>query len=130
MDDVVPAAEIVRVIGQEWPIEPADPNYQGEVAERYRYLDGQGEIGVIASVTHAFCRTCTRARLSAEGKLYTCLFGVRGHDARALLRGGASDDEIAAYLRSVWHVRRDRYSELRSDRTVALPKVEMSHIGG
>jgi cyclic pyranopterin phosphate synthase len=130
MDDVVPAAEIVRAIGREWPLAPIDPNYRGEVAERYRYLDGQGEIGVIASVTHAFCRTCTRARLSAEGKLYTCLFGIRGHDFRALLRGGASDDEIAAFLRSAWHVRRDRYSELRSERTVKLPKVEMSHIGG
>ena len=130
MDDVVPAAEIVRTISAEMPLEPADPNYVGEVAERWRYTDGGGEIGVIASVTQAFCGTCTRARLSAEGKLYTCLFGVKGHDFRALLRGGASDEEISQFIAKVWGKRTDRYSEIRSQNTVALPKVEMSHIGG
>ena len=130
MDDVVPAAEIVKTINAEMPLEPADPNYVGEVAERWRYQDGSGEIGVIASVTQAFCGTCTRARLSAEGKLYTCLFGVKGHDFRALLRGGATDEEISQAIGRVWGKRDDRYSELRSENTVSLPKVEMSHIGG
>jgi cyclic pyranopterin phosphate synthase len=130
MDDVVPAAEIVRTISAEMPLEPADPNYVGEVAERWRYKDGGGEIGVIASVTQAFCSTCTRARLSAEGKLYTCLFGVKGHDFRALLRGGATDEEISQTIAQVWGRRTDRYSEIRSENTIALPKVEMSHIGG
>jgi cyclic pyranopterin phosphate synthase len=130
MDDVVPAAEVLRVLDAEWPLEPVDPNYFGEVAERWRYRDGAGEIGVIASVTQAFCRTCTRARLSAEGELYTCLFGSRGHDLRALLRGDATDDEIAAAVANVWRLRDDRYSEIRSAATVPLKKVEMSHIGG
>jgi cyclic pyranopterin phosphate synthase len=130
LDDVVPAAEIVRTISAELPLEPADPNYVGEVAERWRYKDGSGEIGVIASVTQAFCRTCTRARLSAEGQLFTCLFGVKGHDFRALLRSGATDEEISAKIAQVWHKRADRYSEIRSENTVSLPKVEMSHIGG
>jgi cyclic pyranopterin phosphate synthase len=130
LDDVVPAAEIVRTISAELPLEPADPNYTGEVAERWRYKDGSGEIGVIASVTQAFCRTCTRARLSAEGQLYTCLFGVKGHDFRALLRSGVTDEEILAKIAQVWHKRADRYSEIRSENTVSLPKVEMSHIGG
>jgi cyclic pyranopterin phosphate synthase len=130
MDDVVPAAEIVRTISAEMPLEPADPNYVGEVAERWRYKDGSGEVGVIASVTQAFCRTCTRARLSAEGQLYTCLFGVRGHDFRALLRSGATDEDISAVIAKVWGARTDRYSEIRSENTISLPKVEMSHIGG
>jgi cyclic pyranopterin phosphate synthase len=130
MDDVVPAAEVLRVLDAKWPLEPAEPNYFGEVAERWRYRDGAGEIGVIASVTQAFCRTCTRARLSAEGELYTCLFGSRGHDLRALLRGGATDDEIAAAVAGVWRLRDDRYSEIRSEETIPLKKVEMSHIGG
>ena len=130
LDDVVPAAEIVRTISAEMPLEPADPNYTGEVAERWRYKDGSGEIGVIASVTQAFCRTCTRARLSAEGQLYTCLFGIKGHDFRALLRGGATDEEISQFIAKVWGKRADRYSEIRSENTVSLPKVEMSHIGG
>jgi cyclic pyranopterin phosphate synthase len=133
MEDVVPAAEIVRTIDAVWPLEPADPNYYGEVAERWRYRDGAGEIGVIASVTQPFCSTCTRARLSAEGKLFTCLFSGQGHDLRALLRGGASDDEIGAFLRRVWGRRVDRYSEIRTANTADLPprrKVEMSHIGG
>ena len=102
----------------------------GEVAGRYRYLDGQGEIGVIASVTQAFCSTCTRASLSADGKLYTCLFGVRGHDFRQKLRAGAGDEELASFLQRVWRRRTDRYSELRSERTADLPRVEMSYIGG
>jgi cyclic pyranopterin phosphate synthase len=130
LDDVVPAAEIVRTIGAELPLEPVEAAYRGEVAERYRYLDGQGEIGVIASVTQPFCGDCTRARLSADGKLYTCLFAVRGHDLRALLRSGAGDDELDAALRAVWERRSDRYSELRTGETAALRKVEMSYIGG
>src|SRR5215203_2523420 len=130
MDDVVSSKEIVAAIDAEFPLEPADPNYRGEVARRWRYRDGGGEIGVIASVTQPFCGDCTRARLSAEGRLYTCLFAVRGHDVRALLRGGASDDDLAESLRALWSVRGDRYSELRSAQTVDLPKVEMSYIGG
>jgi GTP 3',8-cyclase len=130
MDDVLPAAEIIRRISAEMPLEPIDPNYPGEVAERWRYKDGSGEVGVIASVTQAFCRTCNRARLSAEGKLYTCLFAVQGHDLRSLLRSGASDEEISQMIERVWNLRTDRYSELRSKNTVNLPKVEMSHIGG
>jgi GTP 3',8-cyclase len=130
MDEVVPAAEIIRTIGAEWPLEPVDPNYRGEVANRYRYTDGQGEIGVIASVTQSFCSTCTRARLSAEGKLYTCLFAVRGHDFRALLREGKKDEEIARFLETVWRGRTDRYSDLRASQAPGLPKVEMSYIGG
>jgi cyclic pyranopterin phosphate synthase len=130
MDDVVPAAEIIRRINAEMPLEPIDPNYPGEVAERWRYKDGSGEIGVIASVTQAFCSTCTRARLTAEGKLFTCLFGIKGFDLRGLMRGGASDDEISQAIARVWSKRTDRYSELRSEKTTSLPKVEMSHIGG
>ena len=130
MDDVVPAREIVRMIDSELPIEPVQPNYQGEVAERWRYRDGSGEVGVIASVTQAFCRDCTRARLSAEGKLFTCLFAMEGTDLRAMLRGGSSDAEISDAIASVWRARTDRYSEIRSDDTVKLHKIEMSYIGG
>ncbi len=130
MDDVVSAREIVDVISKEIPLEPADPNYTGEVAERWRYKDGSGEIGVIASVTQAFCKDCTRARISTEGKLYTCLFATRGHDLRALLRGGASDDELHAAISGVWTQRADRYSEIRSEKTVKMEKIEMSYIGG
>jgi cyclic pyranopterin phosphate synthase len=130
MDDVVPAAEIVRTIGAELPLEPVEPNYRGEVAQRYRYRDGGGEIGVIASVTQPFCGDCTRARLSADGKLYTCLFAVRGHDLRALLRSGAPDSELGDAIRAVWERRTDRYSELRTEQTSGLRKVEMSYIGG
>jgi len=130
LDDVVPAAEIVAAIGAELPIEPVEPGYRGEVARRYRYLDGGGEVGVIASVTQPFCGDCTRARLSAEGRLFTCLFAVRGHDLRALVRGGASDDELADAVRALWGRRSDRYSELRSAATEPLDKVEMSYIGG
>jgi cyclic pyranopterin phosphate synthase len=130
LDDVVPAAEVVRTISAEFPLEPVDPAYRGEVAERYRYLDGAGEIGVIASVTQPFCGDCTRARISADGKLYTCLFSVRGHDLRAILRSGAADDEVEEKIRAVWQRRTDRYSELRTEDTSALRKVEMSYIGG
>ncbi len=130
LDDVVPAAEIVALVGEELPLEAADENYRGEVARRWRYRDGSGEIGVIASVTEPFCGDCTRARLSAEGRLYTCLFGVRGHDLRAVVRGGASDEELGAEIGRVWGRRTDRYSEIRSENTVDLPKVEMSYIGG
>jgi GTP 3',8-cyclase len=130
LDDVVPAGEIVATINARFPLEPADPNYRGEVARRWRYVDGAGEIGVISSVTQPFCGDCTRARLSAEGSLYTCLFATAGTDLRAPLRAGAADDELAEILRGVWERRADRYSEIRSEATVALPKVEMSYIGG
>lgn len=130
MDDVVSAAEIVKMIDAEMPLEPVTPNYQGEVAGRWRYKDGSGEVGMIASVTQAFCRDCNRARITAEGKLYTCLFAVKGHDFRDLIRGGATDDEISQVIADVWGKRDDRYSELRSENTISLPKVEMSHIGG
>jgi cyclic pyranopterin phosphate synthase len=130
LDDVVSAREIIAKIDAHMPVEPLEPNYRGEVANRWRYKDGSGEIGIIASVTQPFCGDCTRARLSAEGKLYTCLFATHGHDLRALLRGGASDAEISHTLASIWRVRADRYSEIRSEETVELPKVEMSYIGG
>ena len=130
LDDVVPAAELVAAIDAEFPLEPVAPGYRGEVARRYRYRDGAGEIGVIASVTQPFCGDCTRARLSAEGRLYTCLFATRGHDLRALVRGGASDFELDEMIRGIWAVRSDRYSEIRTGETAALPKVEMSYIGG
>ena len=130
MDDVVSAREIVERISAEMPLEPADPNYTGEVAERWRYKDGSGEIGVIASVTQAFCRDCTRARISTEGQLYTCLFATSGHDLRALLRGGASDNDILAAIGKVWTQREDRYSEIRGKQTIPLKKIEMSYIGG
>jgi GTP 3',8-cyclase len=130
LDDVVPAAEIVAAIGAELPVEPVEPNYRGEVARRWRYRDGSGEIGVIASVTQPFCGDCTRARLSAEGRLYTCLFGVRGHDLRAIVRGGASDEELGEAIGRIWGRRSDRYSEIRSENTTDLAKVEMSYIGG
>ncbi len=130
LDDVVPAAEIVATLDDAFGIAPVEPAYRGEVARRWRYRDGRGEVGVIASVTQPFCGDCTRARLSAEGRLYTCLFAVRGHDLRALVRRGTSDEELTAAIGSVWSRRSDRYSELRSADTVDLPKVEMSYIGG
>jgi cyclic pyranopterin phosphate synthase len=130
MDDVVPAAEIVAAIGAELPLDPVEPNYPGEVAKRWRYRGGGGEIGVIASVTQPFCGGCTRARLSAEGRLYTCLFATRGHDLRALVRGDASDDELDEAVGRIWAARGDRYSELRTKATADEPKVEMSYIGG
>jgi len=130
LDDVVSAAEIVARIDAELPVEPAEENYRGEVARRWRYRDGAGEIGVIASVTQPFCGNCTRSRISAEGRLYTCLFATQGHDLRALVRGGAGDEELHDTIGRVWGRRSDRYSEMRSSRTAAVPRVEMSYIGG
>ena len=130
LDDVVSAAEIVAAIDAVFPIEPVEPAYRGEVARRWRYLDGAGEIGVIASVTQPFCGDCTRARISAEGRLYTCLFAAAGHDLRALVRSGADDSELGEAIGAVWSRRVDRYSELRTKGTDTLPKVEMSYIGG
>ena len=130
MDDVVPAREIVQMIGREMPLKPRDANYQGEVAERWTYEDGSGEIGVIASVTQAFCRDCTRARLSTEGKLYTCLFASDGYDLRTLLREGCDDDALTRAVAAIWRQRADRYSEIRTANTARSPKVEMSYIGG
>src|SRR5690348_5507913 len=134
LDDVVPAAEIISLIGGQWPLQPVDPAYHGEVASRYRYRDGAGEIGVIASVTQPFCRGCTRARLSADGQLYTCLFAGAGHDLRGPLRAGASDRDLRELVTGIWARRADRYSEQRTRQTRRTrqmsPKVEMSHIGG
>ena len=130
LDDVVPAAEIVRRIADAFPLEPVGAAYRGEVARRYRYLDGAGEVGVIASVTQPFCGDCTRVRLSADGKLFTCLFAARGHDLRAFLREGATDDDLAARLAEIWGARDDRYSDLRSAETADLDRIEMSYIGG
>ena len=130
LDEVISADEILATIGAEFPLEPMAPTKSGEVAERYRYADGAGEIGIIASVSRPFCGDCNRARLSADGQLYTCLFATTGHDLRALVRGAASDADLEAALRSIWEVRDDRYSEIRSEETVSLPKVEMSYIGG
>jgi cyclic pyranopterin phosphate synthase len=130
LEDVVSAEEIVRRISERWPLEAVTPERPDATARRWRYLDGAGEIGVVASVTQPFCGGCSRARLSAEGRLYTCLFAARGHDLRAPLRLGATDEELAEQLRSIWTNRTDRYSELRTAETAALPKVEMSYIGG
>jgi cyclic pyranopterin phosphate synthase len=130
LDDVVPAREIRDRIHRRWPLEPVDANYSGEVAQRWRYADGAGEIGIISSVTQPFCGTCTRARLSAEGMLYTCLFATSGTDLRHLLRAGVGDDDLVAAITGVWQARTDRYSEIRSAATIPLPKVEMSYIGG
>ncbi len=130
MDDVVPSAEVVGRIDRELALEPADANYYGEVAERWRYRDGTGEIGVISSVTQAFCRTCTRARLSTDGMLYTCLFATAGYDLRTLVRGGGSDRDIHDAIGRIWRVRGDRYSELRTAETAQNRKIEMSYIGG
>ena len=130
LDDVVPAREIRDRIDAVWPLEPVDPNYAGEVARRWRYRDGTGEIGLIASVTQPFCGSCTRARLSAEGSLYTCLFAAVGTDLRGLLRSGADDARLREEITGIWTRRADRYSELRSNETVIRPRVEMSYIGG
>jgi cyclic pyranopterin phosphate synthase len=130
LDDVVPAAEIVAALDEAFGVEPVDPSYRGEVARRYRYRAGAGEVGVIASVTQPFCGDCTRARLSAEGRLFTCLFALRGHDLRAVVRSGATDEELAEAIRGVWGARKDRYSERRSEATTGLPRIEMSYIGG
>jgi cyclic pyranopterin phosphate synthase len=130
LDDVVPAAELAARIHARWPIEPVGRASPGQVSEDWRYRDGKGEIGIVASVTRAFCRDCVRARLSADGSLYTCLYASKGTDLRALLRGGATDAEVEAVLRAAWSARADRYSEIRSDATAALPRIEMSFIGG
>ena len=130
LDDVVPAAEILARIDEALPLEPLEPHYAGEVANRYRYRDGGGEIGIIASVTQPFCGTCTRARITADGKLYTCLFGSQGHDLRALLRGEESEEAVASKIGRIWAGREDRYSELRTAETPGLPRPEMSYIGG
>ncbi|MDQ4035381.1 MAG: GTP 3',8-cyclase MoaA [Chloroflexota bacterium] len=130
LDDVVPAAEVVAAIHARWPLLPVAAGYRGEVAQRYRYRDGAGEIGVISSVTQPFCGDCTRARLSADGRLFTCLFATAGSDLRGMIRSGASDAGLAEALRVIWAGRDDRYSELRTLETVDLPKVEMSFIGG
>lgn len=130
IDDVFTAREIMRTIAARWPLQPLGHNYPGEVATRYRYLDGAGEIGVIASVTEPFCGGCTRARLSADGKLYTCLFAAAGHDLRTPLRAGAPDAEIARQIGSIWSARTDRYSETRAATGAQETKVEMSYIGG
>jgi GTP 3',8-cyclase len=130
LDDVVSSDEIVATIGAVHPLEPVASDRPDETARRWRYRDGAGEIGVIASVTKPFCGGCSRARLSAEGRLHTCLFALKGHDLRGPLRLGASDEELAGILRGIWTRRSDRYSELRTAETSSLPKVEMSYIGG
>lgn len=130
MDDVVPSAEIVRRIAEIFPCSPANPNYSGEVAKRWRYLDGSGEFGVISSVTEAFCGACTRARLSTDGTLYTCLFAGKGYDLKSMLRSGSSDGEIGDAIRAIWQHRADNYSEVRTAETAKQKKVEMSYIGG
>ncbi|MDH3280160.1 MAG: GTP 3',8-cyclase MoaA [Gammaproteobacteria bacterium] len=131
MDDVFPASRIIETVNEALPIEPVDPAYRGEVAKRWRYTDGGGEIGVIASVTQPFCRDCSRARLSAEGQLYTCLFATHGHDIRSQVRNpGLTDTDLSEFVRSVWVRRADRYSEMRNAETVNLRKIEMSYIGG
>jgi cyclic pyranopterin phosphate synthase len=133
LDEVVPAAEILESLGARWPLEPLPPTYPGEVASRYRYLDGAGEIGLIHAVSAPFCHGCTRARLSADGKLFTCLFATQGHDLRALLRGGAGEAELDHAIAAVWGDRSDRYSALRAaagDGAGAPERIEMSYIGG
>jgi cyclic pyranopterin phosphate synthase len=133
LEEVIPAAELVEIIGKELPIESLQPNYSGEVAKRWRYSDGGGEVGFITSVTQSFCGDCSRARLSAVGKVYTCLFAATGQDLRGMLRAGASDEELSRLIGRIWSQREDRYSELRGQIPVTaetLPRVEMSHIGG
>lgn len=130
MDEVLPSSDVIARINAEMPLKPIDPNYPGEVAQRWRYTDGSGEIGVISSVTQAFCSSCTRARLSTEGKVYTCLFATEGHDLRSLLRDGRSDDDISSAIGALWQARGDRYSEIRTAETAAARKIEMSYIGG
>jgi cyclic pyranopterin phosphate synthase len=133
MDQVLPSAELLQRLQKAWPLEPLDPSAPGETAERWRYADGAGEIGLISSVTQAFCGDCNRARLSTEGKLFMCLFASRGHDLRALLRGGRSDEEISTVIDELWGQRDDRYSELRGAQQAGAPterRVEMHYIGG
>jgi cyclic pyranopterin phosphate synthase len=135
LGDVIPSAEVIRRIDAEFPLEEVEPNYDGETSRRWRYRDGGGEIGVISSVTQSFCSSCTRARISVEGRLFTCLFATEGNDLRALMRGGCTDEELSARLAQVWTARTDRYSELRGRQTPGLRrpgarKIEMSYIGG
>lgn len=130
LDEVLPSAQVVQRIHGRWPLSAIDPAYNGEVAERWRYQDGAGEIGVISSVTQAFCHTCTRLRLSTDGKLYTCLFADQGHDLRQLLRQGGDDELLSRYIRGLWQQRHDNYSERRTAETAGLSKIEMSYIGG
>jgi GTP 3',8-cyclase len=130
MDDVIPSAQVVYRISEQFPIEPVEAGYPGEVAERWRYRDGAGEFGVISSVTHAFCGTCTRARLSTDGQLFTCLFARRGYDLKAMMRSGKDDEQIRAAVAAIWQGRDDHYSEIRTAETARAGKVEMSYIGG
>ena len=130
LDAVVSAAEILETIGGRFPLEPLEPSYRGEVARRYRYVDGAGEIGLIASVTQPFCGDCTRLRVSAEGAAYTCLFATEGTDLKSLIRSGASDGELRAAIADLWGQRSDRYSEIRSQATESWERIEMSYIGG
>jgi GTP 3',8-cyclase len=130
LEEVVPAGELAATIGDAWPIAPVGRAYPGEVADRWRYLDGRGEVGIISSVTRPFCGDCTRARLSAEGQFYTCLFAVRGHDVRGQVRADPSDEALSTFLTDIWLGRDDRYSELRSEATNDLPKIEMFAMGG
>ncbi len=135
MDDVVPSTEVIDCINAELPLEEVAPNYKGETSVRWRYRDGSGEIGVISSVTQSFCSSCTRVRISTDGKLYTCLFATDGHDLRALMRGGCSDEQLSTVMAQIWRERTDRYSDLRMAATSALratgkKKIEMSYIGG
>ena len=130
MDKVISAREILETINREYPIEPISPTYRGEVAKRWRYKDGAGEIGIISSVTEPFCSACNRARLTAEGKIYTCLFASSGFDLREHIRNGADVDQLAEVIQNLWRYRTDRYSELRSKQSDATPKIEMSYVGG
>jgi cyclic pyranopterin phosphate synthase len=130
MDDVIPSEQVVRRISEQFAIEPAHANYEGEVAERWKYRDGTGEVGVISSVTQAFCGTCTRARLSTDGQLFTCLFAQRGYDLKALMRAGRDDEEIRGAVAAIWEGRNDHYSEIRTAETARSRKIEMSYIGG
>ncbi|MGF1616857.1 MAG: GTP 3',8-cyclase MoaA [Acidimicrobiia bacterium] len=131
LDDVVPAAEMIETLNAVFPVEPIAPNYPGEVARRYRYLDGAGEVGLIASVTQPFCGSCTRVRLSPDGSIFTCLFAGTGTDLKKPIRSGASDEELGSLIDAVWRKRSDRYSEIRSSLTVSIgQRVEMSYIGG
>jgi GTP 3',8-cyclase len=129
-DQVVPAAEIIATVGAAYPLESVAPLNRGEVARRWRYADGGGELGVISSVTEPFCTDCTRARVTATGEMFTCLFAASGRDLRELLRGGATDAELTTFISSAWSGRSDRYSELRSAQTYPLAKADMSYLGG
>jgi cyclic pyranopterin phosphate synthase len=129
-DEVVTSERILSIIGEVYPLNPIKRSYPGEVAERYLFADGGGEIGIISSVSKPFCGDCSRARISADGKIYTCLFAAEGHDLREVIRGGASDEEVREFVRNIWHHRDDRYSELRSATTTTAEKIEMSYIGG